>query len=461
MVMENRIRKNRHLLPRAALIVLTVMAWGGCEWFLGPELDTPKELTATTTLTDEIQLNWLQVDKADIYYIYRAESEEGPYDYYTFAYTSAYTDTGIAPAIPYWYQVTASDLESNNESDPTEGVMGNSTHEFGWSDATAAGTGAAQQRLALDRADSSTTGMAYLATVANDSTGEITVYTYDFSGGSWETLGNPFGTTDNAVTRVADIAAHNGTVYVAYADKGLSGKVSVRKYNASTEAWDVVGSEGFSTGTDAAYISMDVDDSGKVYLGYIDDSGFYMRDDGNYTDPGTNLFTESNSSTSAVTSVYGTTYNYAFEDSVAGTVKANVASPVTTGNLRDNYMDFIAVSATEMYIAYYTDAFYVKKYDGSDWTTNITPASITVSASAASVALSYDSSTGTLYLFYRDPGEGIVLKYSGNGTTWETVSDGESEGIATNPSNLELETYNNYLYASYLQFGIAQMRIRE
>jgi len=450
----------------------------GCAWFLGPELPTPGDLAATTDKADRIELAWSAVEKADIYYIYRSDSADGEYEYHAFSYGAAYTDTKIGYERPYFYKVTAGDMETNNESPKSAAAEGNSTHDYAWSAAVTAATGAAQQRLALDTtdpADDSEAGVVYMATAADDGTGAVSVYKYDRAEGGWAALGEPFGTTDTAEFRVLDICAGGGEVYAAYSDKGLGGKVTVRTYNETDEVWEVFPSaadEGFSTGTNARYLSMDVDDGGTVYVGYVytnDTSHFIEYASSSDIQNPTSVLGENGPGTSYKLDFQGGV-NSAYEDEKTQGIitAAGTAVDGTSGqNLRDNYLDFVAVSGSEMYIAYFTDALYVKKYNDSDWSTDITPAGITASSSAASVGLAYDkppgSGTGTLCLFYRDAvAGGIVMNYGGSPAAWNTLAvDEDTEQIALTPAALELEAYNNFIYASFLTGGVAQMRVWE
>ena len=448
----------------------------GCAWFLGPELPTPGDLAATTDKADRIELAWSAVEKADIYYIYRSDSADGEYEYHAFSYGAAYTDTKIGYERPYFYKVTAGDMETNNESPKSAAAEGNSTHDYAWSAAVTAATGAAQQRLALDTtdpADDSEAGVVYMATAADDGTGAVSVYKYDRAEGGWAALGEPFGTTDTAEFRVLDICAGGGEVYAAYSDKGLGGEVTVRNYNETDEVWEVfptAADEGFSTGTNARYLSMDVDDAGTVFVAYIDSSGAFINtsSDNFVSTLAPPDFSADDSS--VILDLLSSTPYAAYEDEGTDIEAAGTAVDGTSGqNLRDNYLDFVAVSGSEMYIAYFTDALYVKKYNDSDWSTDITPAGITASLNPDSVALEYDDPTGsgkgTLYLFYSEHDtvpKGIVMKFTGSPPAWQTVAvDAETDEITSNPNALELEAYNNFIYASFLTGGVAQMRVWE
>ena len=438
-----------------------------CELIQGPDLSPPADVSASTELPDKIELTWTEGEKANIYYIYRSETQDGDYEYTGFTYAGTYTDTDIAPEIPYWYRVTSSDIETNNESGGSAPVQGNSDHEFAWSRPAAAGTGAAQTRLAVDTADGTVAGTAYLAYAADDETGAVTVSKYDRTNGSFEVLGGALGTTDIDSPRVFDIAASGGSVYLAYSDKGLGGKVTVKIYSTASETWQTLGSEGFSTGTNARYLSMDIDPTaGTVYAGYIDSSGFEIRNSSDGFETATDIpATPDQNDTTALISFDGTSPQNAYEDTDADKISAAGAAVATGANLRDGYMDFTAASASEMYIAYCTDALYVKSYDGSSWETDLTPAGASAAVSAASVALARDPSTGSLYLFYSDDdggfgASGLVMQYSPS--EWTTLPvDDDTDAISTAPSSMELEAYNNIVYSFYLTGGAATLRVWE
>ena len=475
---QNSSSGNFFLLP-IMIFAIIMFAISGCELIQGPDLSPPSDVSASTDLMDKIELSWTEVEKANIYYIYRSASKEGEYEYTGFTYAGTYTDTDIAPQIPYWYKVHASDIETNNESEGSTPAEGNSDHEFSWNQPVVAVTGAAQARLAIDTAAAGLTGndraYAYLASASNDETGAITVSKYDPTAGTFEQLGAAFGTTDIDSPRVFDIAAQGGSVYVAYSDKGLGGKVRVNAYSEAAGAWQPLGSEGFSTVTDARYLSVDVDPAtGTVYVGYIYTSaGNYHIEIRKSTD-----FTSVEHSITAATPYSSIHLSYAgslwraYKDEGSGadaeTIETNAPTnpQVISGvNLRDGYMDFIAVSASEMYIAYYTDALSVQQYDSSSWSTDLTPAGASAAVSAASVGLAHDASTGSLYLYYSDDGggfgaSGLVLQYSQSGWTTLTV-DEDTDNISTAASSLELKAYNNIVYASYLTGGAATLRVWE
>ena len=454
---------------RYTILILTLIMFPACELITGPELSPPADVSASTELPDKIELTWTEIEKANIYYMYRSDTEEGEYEYAGFTYAGTYTDTDIAPEIPYWYRVTSSDIETNNESGGSTPVQGSSDHEFAWSQPAAAGTGAAQARLAVDTADGTVAGTAYLAYAANDETGAVTVSKYDRANGSFEVIGGALGTTDIDSPRVFDIAASGGSVYLAYSDKGLNGKVTVKTYSTASGSWQTLGTEGFSTVTAARYVSMDIDPAaGTVYVGYIDSSGFEIRSSSDGFETATDIpGTPDQNDTTALISFDGSSPQNAYEDTDVTTQITAAGAAVATGvNLRDGYMDFTAASASEMYIAYYTDALFVKQYNGSSWGTDLTPAGASAAVSAASVALARDPSTGSLYLFYSDNdgggfgASGLVKQYSPPG--WTTLPvDEDTDAISTAPSSMELEAYNNLVYASYLAGGVATLRVWE
>lgn len=471
---DNRKRGKAALSGGAIFVLCIFTTLVSCELINGPDLAAPEAISATTEELDKIVLSWDEIEKADIYYIYRSGSEDGDFEYYGFTYAGTFTDTKIAPEIPYWYTVTASDLETDNESPRSDPVEGNSDHEYAWSQAVTAGTGAARQRLTLDTAPDSLseigTAPAYLGYAADDETGSITVSKYNPTTGAFDPLSGAVGTTDVDLPRTFDIRAYNDTVYLAYSDKGLGGKVTVQSYTATAGTWQIIGEEGFSSGTDARYVSVDIDPgTGTVYVGYIDSSGFEVRNSGDLF--ASAPITSADPDTSALIEFDGASLRYAYEDEDTNTIEAASTAAATGVNLRDGYIDFTAGSPSEMYIAYYTDKLYVKRFNGSDWSTDLTPPGISASISSASVSLAYwdldptDGDPGDLYLYYSDDGggfgaAGIVKKY--DGSDWTTLPGSEdTESIATAPTEIELETYRNIVYASYLTAGVAQMRVWE
>ena len=466
----------RALFPAAAALLLFLLA--GCEWINGPDLTPPLNLAATTGLSDIITLTWDPVEKADIYYIYRSGSEDGEFTYAGFVPLPeeddnsddetageeaqlTWSDSDIAYQVNYWYSVTAAHLVSNNESVMTDAVMGRAEHDYAWSTAATAGTGAAAMDLALDTADGSETGTPFMITVDDDATGAVSVYEYDGGSGTWSAVGDSLGTSDSSAVRPAAVAAYDGTIHAAYTDAGLSNRVTVKTWNSADETWDVVGTAGFS-GDNADYLSMDTDSAtGTVYLGYIDGTGAVeIRNNGNdfvsAADPTTGTILSS--LTIAQT---GSTTHYAVEIDTPA-VETSLANQSVSVDLNDNYLDIAAVSATEIYVAYHDDSgFFVRKYNGS-WN-DITPTTPAISPdpSTASVALAWDSEESTLYLLYHDTLQSKVLKYSGSGSDWEETADTDTEnGIAVSASNLELEAFKNFLYAGYISIGAGSASLR-
>lgn len=77
----------------------------------------PANAVATPVSGSQIKLDWQQVDGAAQYKVYRRAVAGIVYDPVATVTTINYTDTGLAPNIPYYYQITAVGSE-NSESGP-------------------------------------------------------------------------------------------------------------------------------------------------------------------------------------------------------------------------------------------------------------------------------------------------------------------------------------------------------
>jgi len=91
---------------------------------------------------------------------------------------------------------------------------------------------------------------------------------YNSSNNTWELLGGA-GFTDNSNFPVL-VLDTNDVPYIAYEDFANGSKEAVvRKYNASTGQWDLVGVRGFSDGG-IGYIDFAIDTNNVLFVAYID-----------------------------------------------------------------------------------------------------------------------------------------------------------------------------------------------
>lgn len=483
----------------ALLLMLTALLFSSCVWIYGPEMTVPENFAATTGETDKIVLTWEPVPHADIYYIYRSPSADGTFDYRSFSRTAEYTDTDIDPEVSYWYKVTASDLESNNESPRTAAVKGDSVHEFAWSQTAVLSTTASQIRISADPEPEEGTHDEYRAwaILAGDSPGspaEVNGYNRDTD--SWEQFGDPFGSIAPSIPGSIDIAAYAGEVYAAYADTGYGGRITVKRYNWADETWENLGTtgpEGISGSDDSRYISLETaPDTGNplpelVWIGF--DGSNYTVWSSLYDDISDTWSTATDLPSGAAgpdpyvgtgTVRTGSHLIVAFEDEEAasGDERFKVSgydggwAPIdttglpgdSTSDITDHYFSLAGFSDTELYLAYMTDtvAFEVRRYNGTDWSTELSPGSINVSSAAEGVGLAADDVNGDmyLYLFYRESLSGYVQKRDISAGSWELLPVGtDTEEMSLSPSQPLLEVHNNIVYTAFLSGSSAQVRV--
>ncbi len=93
---------------------------------------------------------------------------------------------------------------------------------------------------------------------------------YNSSNNTWELLGGA-GFTDNSNFPVL-VLDTNDIPYIAYEDRANGTKEAVvRKFNANTGQWDLVGVQGFSDGG-IGYIDFAIDTNNVLYVAYIDEA---------------------------------------------------------------------------------------------------------------------------------------------------------------------------------------------
>jgi hypothetical protein len=255
--------------------------------------------------------------------------------------------------------------------------------------------------------------------------------------------------------------AFNGTIpYVAYQDAGISGKLTVKKFDGAN--WVTVGTAGFSAGA-AIYISL-VINGGTPFVAYRDagngNRATVMKFDG------ASWVTVGNAGFSASTANYmslafdGSTPYVTYQDfsisNKATVMKFDGANWVTVGSAGFSAAGVaytsLAFDGSVPYVAYQdagnSSKATVKKFDGANWVTvGTTGFSV---GTAVYLSLAFDGSTP--YVAYQDAGAGngaTVKKF--DGVNWVTVGTaGFSAGIAT---YLSLVFYGSTPYIAYTDVG--------
>ena len=219
-----------------------------------------------------------------------------------------------------------------------------------------------------------------------------------FNGSIWDTVGTYPFTTSGAIDDYDLTFSQNGIPYVSFREGNNNNGITVMKYDNNT--WSVVGNTAFATmsisNNNAAYNDIEISPSGLPYVAFVDntynsDRTSVMYFDGNsWQYFGDSLFS-SYSSPAFVDMEFDNTGNVyvAFKDNWttlvrkwSGTQWDTVGVPFpSTENCY--YLDLEINSSNEIWLAYTRDNGYspkplrVQKFDGSNWgyvgTTNVSP----------------------------------------------------------------------------------------
>ncbi len=241
-----------------------------------------------------------------------------------------------------------------------------------------------------------------------------------YENSTWEIVGETQFSEGNAeYTRVV-IDENDGTPYVIYQDvDDATGEATVKKYNSGSNAWEVVGTAGFSDGT--AHYTNIVIDNGTIYVAYEDHSG-------------------------GPTALTCMTFN--------GTSWAAVGNERFTGTAESIDQPYLYVNNSTPYIAY-QDYLYpvenarkaaVQTYNGNSW---VNIGSGLSDGQANSICLT--GSNEVLYLAFNDDETGIdrklrVKKYENSSWTDVGSDTGISSGVA---QHISITVANCVPYVAY------------
>jgi len=206
---------------------------------------------------------------------------------------------------------------------------------------------------------------------------------------SWETLGQPFATS-NLTGSICLKFDGSGVPWVGFYDNSV-GKASVRKYNSSNQLWEVYyGSGGLPT-TNSSLVSFDLDNNDKPYIAF-EDQGLSNK----------------------LSVVSG--------ESLSGWLFVG-SRGISTATIDDLAFD---IYNNTPYVAYQDNAnsekAAVMKFNGSAWE-NVGG---TAATSGKASYISLQVYNGSPYMAYVDAtGAAIVQKF--NGTSWEQVGSSPSD----------------------------------
>ncbi|MBU8913365.1 MAG: hypothetical protein KOO61_05025 [Spirochaetales bacterium] len=265
--------ETRTLVCRAALIAGVIIGLTGCGLTFFGSLVAPTGVAASDDRTDLIQVTWGAVTGADVYYVYRSLSPDGPFPDggdtvhvpYQTVRQATLLDIDTDPT-SYFYTVSAGRLSTGEESLPSSVVEGfRDAEEIGWQDQATIFGAAGTIRLALDR--TTPTIQAYVLTVGNGTGATATVRQIE-ADGARTVLGSPSEVTDGTDTRVADVAAA-GNVYAAIVAEDPevvsdTDKVFLYRYDPELEEWSLLEGPAFPQAHPSApfvtLVAIDADD---------------------------------------------------------------------------------------------------------------------------------------------------------------------------------------------------------
>ena len=458
-----------------AFFSLTLI-FSACVELYGPD-HGPDNLIATQgTEQDRIILTWDEVQRAGVYYIYRAIDVDAEYEYLGATQLVSYIDTTIDPEVHYWYIVASAAASGNTEteyrSDPVEGW---SIHTFAWSVSTV-GFGAAQIRIAENRVRS---GVAYVA-YAGDTEGPITVSMYENA--AWQTLGSDFGAVDGSIRGNFVVAVFGADPVVAFADETAGGKLSLFGYDSTLDPpdWTPLGPSGQGS-VSAGMLTVATDDTTMYLAGLVGTVGtdppFQIQvlscdAAGNWVSLPSPLGAETDVS-HPVLSVSNGNLTIAYEDQTNATsdivVKSYAGSwsvvdtYATSADIPDGVLDYSVDTGDDTpYVSFIDDALgnlSVLSYNGSTWD-DLSPI-IETDPLSESLALSVD--LGNVYLFYRDlpSGRGNIVKLAAQ---WDFIPLNDSQTGITGQFNLSsfvLAIYNNRIFAAFAENTTVSVAVYE
>jgi len=232
-------------------------------------------------------------------------------------------------------------------------------------------------------------GIPYVAFRA--STNRIMVKKYDETTRQWEPVGN--GDISAGAGGYMKLAIDNrGNPYVVYVDSVNNSKVTVKKYDETTDQWEPVGSNGVVSAGMAAYSSIAIDSNGTPYVAYED----------------------TNNGNAATVKTYDETTDQ-WEPVGSNGVVSTGWSPYTS----------IAIDSNDTPYVVYRDGYNatVKKYNGTTRQWEIVGNAGFSAGNIENTSIAIDSS-GTPYVAYVDlknNNKATVMKYNGVSKSWINV----------------------------------------
>lgn len=459
-------------------------------------LTAPTDLTAADPDSENpnrIELSWLPVDGAGIYYVYRDTEESG-----TFSTNAGFSVTGNEDADgvmryyfretfdegeggTYWYKVTAAASSDISLESAMSGSVDASTYSGTWSSASDSVLGSAGQ-LSL------AAGTASLYAVYGSTDLTAKEYAEDVDSEEddpqkiWTALTGSPGTTNAAFDSalVFSTMVSGGDLYVAFADAGadVEGAVSMQYYYDSSSddtpsyEWAAAGSPGFN---EAAATNITVATAGgfstDIYTAFMESTDATMYKNNVEIDLSASIAdvsgVESLYQLNSGTSIYlGYDYSdglYLREYDTTFQILAE-GGLVTASDIDDGNAVFVS-DGTDLYAVYIVNGggLEVRKYEDGSWSglTEIT----TASDLDRPGTLAAHWFNGYLYIFYVDSSDSCGhVKYYSETDGWQDAAIGSGAltgSTALGSFQLESDAADTELYAGYVEDGTAYLRVLE
>ena len=491
------------LIPAAAGIIMIIFTSCG-----GTKLPAPTGLTATGGIQDNpnrIELSWLPVKDADIYYIYRDGSESGDFsDNVGLSVTSNNVEVDGVEELrylfvdnfeegeggTYWYRVSAaSDGDIvNTEGDKSAAVKGD-TYVGTWSDAKDLGS-AAKLKLAA--------GLTTLYAVYS-AAGEISFQTYAGDETSeedeppmiWTPVAASPGNTSISVENPFSVLVSGNELYTAFRDEDNGSDVTMKYYHdsgtddAPSFDWIGVGDAGFNDAVDAT-VSTEISAAtvgfgNTPYAAFLEGTApqlYAYNSNLEQWEESTVVLTASAENirllgynntlyvgyenTDGTNELYLRSYNDSTESLQAGGLVE--AADIETGNV------VFLSGGGDLYAIYITSAraFEVEQLVDNVWTplSNISgkPAVPAGAGAGTLAALWYN---GYLHVFYVDATDRSGwVKYYDVDKGWLTAAKNSTaitgrDDVGSGLSSFQLASMGTSLYAGYIENGKAYVKILE
>ena len=493
--------RNYKLTMIITLTVILISAVTGCG---GLELQAPGGLVATAADVDNpnrIEISWLPVTGADIYYVYRDAAEGGSFAVNAgFSVTSSVDDSGVTRFYfmetfeegeggTYYYKVTAAENADISLESAKSAAVSVSTYSGSWSAADPAILGAAEQ-LSL----SATTNTLYV--IYGTTAMSAKKYAIDADSEAdpqpkiWTALGGTPGTTSAAVNSPPAFASliSGGELYLSYADSGTTpaGKASMKYYHdsgtqdAPSFSWTAAGAAGFNA---AAATNISLSTAGgfsqDIYATFLDgtDIQLYKYNSTTVSWFDINLTTSLLPNVSTVSLLSHSNNLYlGYEDTDAtglylrsyddGVTALQAGGQVSAAAVDDGNAVFVS-GGGDLYAVYITvgGGLSVKKLVDSSWTAladvagDSPPVATDASLSGTLAAHWYN---GFLYVFYADSSDGGKgwVKYYSETDGWQNAERGGAALTgATALGSFQLASSGTELYGGYIEDGKAYIRI--